>query len=150
MSAASSPNPERPWELQVEDFALEVAERSLRLRQQAEAEATTGASELTTLVAALGHIAAKLEARCRARATGSPVAASPGGLAPPEGRTEAAAPARREDPETVARDMVAAGAGRPEVEEYLRRHFDRGDARRIARRVLRMAPESPAGQRYEG
>lgn len=145
MSAASSPNPERPWELQVEDFALEVAERSLRLRQQAEAEATTGASELTTLVAALGHIAAKLEARCRARATGSPVAASPGALEPPE-----AAPARREDPETVARDMVAAGAGRPEVEEYLRRHFDRGDARRIARRVLRMAPESPAGQRSEG
>lgn len=148
MSAESSPDPEAPWELQVEDFALEVAERSLRLRQRADAVGATGVSELTTLLAAMGHIAAKLEARCRARAGGAPdgIEAAGTGTSPPA--TDA--PARPSgDPEKTARDMVASGAGRNEVEDYLRRYFDRGDARRIARRVLRLGPEPSPGRRRD-
>lgn len=146
MSAESSPERELAWDLQVEDFAIEVAERSLRLRQQADAAGATGVSELTTLLAAMGHIAAKLEARGRARGDGAVDEA--GGVIPATAPAPAAGRAGA-DPEQVAREMAAGGAGRTEVEDYLRRHFERSDARRIARRVLRLGPEPSAGRRRD-
>jgi hypothetical protein len=146
MSAESSPDREPAWDLQVEDFAIEVAERSLRLRQQADAAGAAGVSELTTLLAAMGHIAAKLEARCRARGDGAldDAGAIPAAVTAPAGAARAGT-----DPEQVAREMAAGGAGRTEVEDYLRRHFERSDARRIARRVLRLGPEPSPGRRRD-
>jgi hypothetical protein len=53
------------------------------------------------------------------------------------------------DPETVAREMVGGGASRAEVEDFLRRHFERAEARRIARRVLRPGAEPRTSRRRD-
>jgi hypothetical protein len=143
MSADSAPVPETSWAVQVEAFALEVADRSLDLRRRADAAGIGDVSELTTLLGALWNVASKLEGRSRMRLGGATDPADAALRAAHAGAPAAgdeAAQGRRLDPEQVAHDMAARGAGRAEIESYLRRHFDGGEARTIARRVLRPGP----------
>jgi len=124
---------------EVSALTAEIREQVARLRPLVDSRTVDPASELTVLLGALNTVAGKLEARTEALRAGEgdlPVAAA----AP-------AAPARARDPEGVAREMVASGASRTEVEDFLRRHYERAEARRIARRVLRPAAEPRARRR---
>jgi hypothetical protein len=128
---------------EVSSLTAEVREQVARLRPLVDGREVDPASELTVLLGALNAVAAKLEARTEALRGGTsapPVNASP--VAP-------IAPGRTRDPEGVAREMVAGGASRTEVEDFLRRHFERADARRIARRVLRPAGEPRTSRRRD-
>jgi hypothetical protein len=127
---------------EVSALTAEVREEVARLRPLVDGREIDPASELTVLLGALNAVAAKLEARTDALRAGEMPA------------TEAApaqpiAPSRSRDPEGVAREMVAGGASRNEVEDFLRRHFERAEARRIARRVLRPAGEPRTSRRRD-
>jgi hypothetical protein len=124
---------------EVAALTAEVREQVMRLRPLVDSRAVDPASELTVLLGALNTVATKLEARTEALRGGDADL--------PATTTTSAAPARARDPEGVAREMVASGASRTEVEDFLRRHFERAEARRIARRVLRPAAEPRARRR---
>jgi hypothetical protein len=134
---------------EVAALTAEVREQVVRLRPLVDGRDIDPASELTVLLGALNAVATKLEARTEALRAGEPE------LPPaPGGGSGAAAPApapagRGRDPEGVAREMVASGASRTEVEDFLRRHFDRAEARRIARRILRPAGEPRQSRRRD-
>jgi hypothetical protein len=128
---------------EVSALTAEVREQVARLRPLVDGRDVDPASELTVLLGALNAVAAKLEARTEALRGGEPGAPVDAAPAPP------VAPGRTRDPEGVAREMVAGGASRNEVEDFLRRHFERAEARRIARRVLRPAGEPRTSRRRD-
>jgi hypothetical protein len=130
---------------EVAALTAEVREQVARLRPLVDGRDVDPASELTVLLGALNAVATKLEARTEALRAGEPEAAAPSG----GGATAPAPPARGRDPEGVAREMVAGGASRTEVEDFLRRHFERAEARRIARRILRPASEPRQSRRRD-
>jgi hypothetical protein len=130
-----------------EALAADVRARARKLRSLADGSAADPSSQLSVLLGALGQIASKLEARCVALREGEPEApAAP--LAEGAARP-APAPRRGTDPVDIAREMIAGGAGRTEVEDFLRRHFDRAEARRLARRLMRPSSEPRSGRRRE-
>ena len=131
---------------EVAALTADVREQVGRLRPLVDGRVVDPASELTVLLGALNAVATKLEARAEALRAGEgelPVARTVAAAAP------APAGARARDPEGVAREMVAGGASRTEVADFLRRHFDRADARRIARRILRPAGEPRQSRRRD-
>jgi hypothetical protein len=129
-----------------EALAAEVRTRARQLRSLADGTTVDPSSQLSVLLGALAQIAGKLEARCVALREGGPDL-------PPEPAGEGdrpAPPARRgNDPESIAKEMVAGGAGRTEVEDFLRRHFDRAEARRLVRRLMRPSSEQRSGRRRD-
>ena len=127
---------------EVAALTAEVREQVARLRPLVDGRAIDPASELTVLLGALNAVATKLEARTQALRGGEPDLPTP---APVQPMTAA----RGRDPESTAREMVANGAARNEVEDFLRRHFERAEARRIARRVLRPVAEPRTSRRRD-
>jgi hypothetical protein len=130
-----------------EALAAEVRTRARQLRSLADGSTADPSSQLSVLLGALAQIAGKLEARCVALREGEPEA--PATPAPEGGRASAPTPRRGTDPVEIAREMIAGGAGRTEVEDFLRRHFDRAEARRLARRLMRPSSEPRSGRRRE-
>jgi hypothetical protein len=128
---------------EVAALAADVREQVGRLRPLVDGRAVDPTSDLTVLLGALNTVAGKLEARCQVLLAGEPAAET---AAEP---TPIARPRRGSDPEEIAREMVASGASRNEVEDFLRRHFERADARRIARRVLRPTAEPRVSRRRD-
>ena len=127
---------------EVAALTAEVREQVARLRPLVDGREIDPASELTVLLGALNTVAAKLEARTEALRGGNRDLPAPAPVQP-------MAAARGRDPESVAREMVAGGASRTEVEDFLRRHFERAEARRIARRVLPPAAEPRTSRRRD-
>src|SRR3954466_15403431 len=128
---------------EVAALAAEVREQVTRLRPLVDGRDVDPASELTVLLGALNTVAGKLEARCHALRAGEP--ATPVADTP----TPITRSRRGADPEEIAREMVSSGASRTEVEDFLRRHFERADARRIARRALRPTAEPRPSRRRD-
>jgi hypothetical protein len=126
---------------EVAALAADVRQQIARLRPLVDGRAVDPAGELTVMLGALDRVAGKLEARCDALRGGG--GAELQGAAP----TPLVRPGA--DPETVAREMVGSGASRAEVEDFLRRHFERAEARRIARRVLRPGAEPRTSRRRD-
>ena len=144
MSARTTQSASRDLTILEEVAALtaDVREQVARLRPLVDGRAVDPASELTVLLGALNTVAAKLEARAEALRVGE-------AALPAAAPVQPLAAARGRDPESVAREMVAGGAARNEVEDFLRRHFERAEARRIARRVLRPAAEPRTSRRRD-
>jgi len=132
---------------EVAALTAEVREQVLRLRPLVDGRDIDPASELTVLLGALNTVAAKLEARTDALRAGEAQLEPDPGTGPVARPAPAARPSR--DPEAIAREMVSSGASRTEVEDFLRRHFDRAEARRIARRILRPAAEPRTSRRRD-
>jgi len=128
---------------EVAALAADVREQVARLRPAVDSRAIDPNSDLTVLLGALNAVAGKLEARCEALRGGAPEPAPAGGPTP------ITRPLVGASPENVARDMVVNGASRTEVEDFLRRHYDRAEARQIARRVMRPTAEPRASRRRE-
>jgi hypothetical protein len=132
---------------EVAALTAEVREQVVRLRPLVDGRDVDPASELTVLLGALNAVATKLEARTEALRAGGGDAPVPSGASAAPAPVPAARSGR--DPEGVAREMVSSGASRTEVEDFLRRHFERAEARRIARRILRPAGEPRQSRRRD-
>src|SRR3954470_9819066 len=98
---------------EVAALTAEVREQVARLRPLVDGRAIDPASELTVLLGALNAVATKLEARTEALRGGEPDLPTPAPVQP-------VTAARGRDPESTAREMVASGASRNEVEDFLR------------------------------
>jgi protein-tyrosine phosphatase len=114
---------------EVQALAVVTRARAAALQQSTALSAAEEGGRIQGLLSLLTQVATELE-----QATGPAQPEAP--AAPSPAAPDAPAPPVGPEPEDVAREMAAEGAGRIEIEDYLRQHYPRNEARRLARRIL--------------